>query len=574
MLASALEQHGHRSIAGSAYALAYTATRSDWGDPFGGDTHRTLIARATQLDPHTVRQVYADQILTTMRANRGPIDLSADVMHRLSEWGERSAVETAWREVFDVINGRTPQPRLPGRLPRLDRDVLDTDWSLDEVVVALLLARLSDPRVHYKMEALRGFIDAVRRRPDAAARPLAWWLALEHPRTSLVLVLASLIEAEPSPHDVSREIAPHLEALANSQSWLVHRRAHVILERLGMPVQARSVAVNDGAPPPPPSSDPGSRFVGRMGSWRALRNIKDAFRDIVESAERTAYGSLPDAHERGERGQLMWGMRRDAWPATAVILWETEKLFEALDDALARLMRRDTDQAPYDDADPELLEEAMVPDLQFHVGWAASRVARPDWEHPTKIVDDGLVDTLSVVNAENDPAYAGWTRLALIERECPTPAGSYHDARPVRDVTVWAAVVAWPLDRDVPGHAFPFLPCGEIPDMYGPIVAAQREGSWLDDPCRLEPPFSLVWERGLTRSELGEPLVWRDVNGEVAVAVRTWRVVRGDPEAEPAVLEGCDLIARPDMVRDLERLHGDLRELRVTNSDAVPTLSR
>jgi hypothetical protein len=118
------------------------------------------------------------------------------------------------------------------------------------------------------------------------------------------------------------------------------------------------------------------------------------------------------------------------------------------------------------------------------------------------------------------------------------------------------------------------IPCGEIPEKYGPIVAAQQEGSWLGTTWRVEPPYSLVWRLGLRRSVLGEPLVWRDENGEVAVAVRTWRVIRYAAESEPATFEGCDLLVRPDMLRCLEALHGELRELRRTDATVVPSFRR
>ena len=564
MVGDALLRRGHRRHAAMAYALAYTSTRSDWVDPFGGAKYRALINRATELDVDVVRAIYADQLVTTMTRQRWPLDLSADVLDRLGEWDDAPGVEAAWRETFTVISERTPGSRAPGRFPRLSEDVLQTDWSLDEVIVALLLARLSDPRVHYKLEALRGVAEAVGQRPEAVLRPMRWWLTVETPRTSLVLVLAVLVLTEAAPYNVSREISEDLQTLCESSSWLVRQRAHALLERIGLHVASRHVVESVQTPLPSPDLDPEWQWAARVGAWPALIRVKDAFAEPIEEAERRAYTMLPDARSRVERAKLMWGTHRDAFPPTRLILWETEKLFHALDDALPRLsMNGDDDRA----ADPALLEAALVPDLEINLGWAASRCPRPQWQRPSEIAD-GVVDNLTTVG-EDDRPYAGWTRLAIIERESLSPVGSHGNARPDRDVTISAAVVAWPRNRRIPDNAYPFLPCGEIPDRHGPIVGVEREGDWLSRSYRVHPPLSLLATYRLEQSALSKQISWRDECDQIAMVLRTWRVLRGNPDAEPTLFRGWDLLARPDMVRILEALHGNLRELRTSHTKMV-----
>ncbi len=570
MVAAMLDERGDASHAAVAYMLAYTSTRSEWLDPFGGSKHRALVLRATELDGEAVRGLYADQVFAAMRANEGYVDLSADVLQRLKDWGDVAGVMGAYYEIFAVIDGRTPQPRLRGRLPRLDDDTLRTDWSLDEVAVALILARTSDPRVYYKMAALQGFVDAVRRGLACIARPLAWWLERDVPRMSVLLVLEALVQAEQAPFELTRAVASNLEALARTtSSWLTRVRASTLLERVGSTPRPRTTASQSDVPPLPPY-DANIRNAASEGSWPALREVRPLFPEIVELAERTAYAKLPSLSERRDRAKAMWGLHLDTWPPTPAILYEREVLFEALDDALAELMRTANDDVNYDGADPGELERALLPDLWFHIGRAASRVARPNWQRASAVVNGEVRDELSVVDSNDDPRYAGWARLALVEHEAVMPEQSSILSRPERGVTAWAAAVAWPHDRAVPEGVWPFTQLGEIPELLGPLAAADVDGSWLGHPWRLEPPYTLVWDCGLERSTIGEALMWRDATGEVAIAVRTWRVIRHDARSEPTTFEGCDLIMRPDIVERLRLLHDDLREMHVTDDVRLP----
>jgi len=474
MLAAALHERGECAQAAIAYVLAYTSTRSDWLDPFGGAKHRALITRAMELDASAVPGVYADQVLAAMRSNSGYVDLSADVLQLLKMLGDDNALVASYHEIFAVIEGRTPQPRLGGRLPRLDDDTLYTDWSLDEVTVGLLLARTSDPRVHYKVAALHGFVHALRRCPEYVARPLAWWLGGDVPRMSTILILESVLQAEQAPSQVTCAIVPELMAIAGTTAfWLVRVRAAALLERAGMTPPPATASQREVASPPP--YDTKIRNAGSQGSWPALNAVRPLFVELVERAERIAYANLPSAEERRDRAESMWGLHLDMWPATPAILWEREALFEALDDSLAELMRTAENDGDPDSPDPKELERAMLPDLWFHVGRAASRVVRPNWERPSVMVKGEGRDELATVDPADDPRFPGWTRLAFVEEEAVMPERSNVFSNPDRGVAAWSAAIAWPSDEELPEGVWPFLQPGEMPGPYGPLVAADAD---------------------------------------------------------------------------------------------------
>jgi hypothetical protein len=563
-LADRLADRGHAQEAAMAYALAYTSTRGPWFEPFGGSKHRQMMTRAIELDPRVAREVYADQVLATISASAYPSGTSNDVLARLADLDDTATVEAAWEEMLAVIRGRAPRLRNHLWIPRISEQLLKSDWSGDEVVVALLLARVSDPRVHYKIAALGGFVNALRRRTSGVPRPLEWWLGLDVARTSRVLVLGALAEIESAPYAVTQKLVPVLRTLCASRSWSTRRLARTLLERLFIAPPAAVIA-------PPQAEDDerygkaDGRFLMSVGAWNALLDVTDLFPVAIDTVQRRAYAMLPDPSARRERAELMHGMRLDAYPPTPTILWEREKLFEALDDTLSTFMVDVQDDAT--GPDPAILEGSLAFDLAFHLGYAASRCRRPAWPSPSEMVVR-LAEDLTIVGSD-DPAFEGWTRLGYVELECSLPEGDDSFGGPDRTVSAYAGVVTEPGDYVIPEDVYPFCDASTVSLGGGPLVGIEMPDDWLCGWWRLRPPVVFVHERRLRDSAAGEPLRWYDDLGRVAIAIRTWRVVRGDPEAEPATFTGCDLVARPDVILELETMYGALRELGRKRTEAV-----
>jgi hypothetical protein len=187
------------------------------------------------------------------------------------------------------------------------------------------------------------------------------------------------------------------------------------------------------------------------------------------------------------------------------------------------------------------------------------------------------VGTLPTLGAD-DPAYAGWTRLAVVERQYVVdPDRSYSP--PVESVTVFAGAVAAPLGSDIPHGAFPFedgstdvwwwpdAPPPSIPPRLplGRIVRLTRASDWLGSAFVLLPPPEIHRYFGLEAARYAGPLVWTDSSSVPAIALRTWRVRNEEALwAEPVACEGADLVVRPDIFERLSGLYRvSLRELRV-----------
>jgi hypothetical protein len=182
------------------------------------------------------------------------------------------------------------------------------------------------------------------------------------------------------------------------------------------------------------------------------------------------------------------------------------------------------------------------------------------------------------VLGDDDPAYTGWVRLGIVERHYVRQADRSW-APPTEAVTVFAGAVAVLPGGEIPSGALPFSesdasdwwdqkpPASAISPRLplGPVIRLTRVTDWLGDALALIPPIWLRSYLPLHSAAYGAPLVWTDMSMVPALVLRTWRVRNGEALfAQPAEYEGCDLIARPDIVERLHALYYALiRELRV-----------
>jgi hypothetical protein len=552
LLAERLEANGLNRLAAIAYVLAYTSTRSKWFGPFAGREYGDFIRRAIGLDRGATQSIYFEQVSVTLSRDHYIHELTADVLGRLAEWSDVDVVERSWREVFAQLTNRTPGVKLRGRFERLSQDDLAADLSSDEVIICILLARTSDARVHYKLEALRGLVDAMRRRPELLIKPLRWWLTEDLPRTVLVLLLSALTIAEVEPYEITAGVSNELRKLAAS-SFIASNFATLLLKRSGFDCAEPSRDVSEIVPI---EVDGNWGHLEAAGGWAALRLIKKQLNRSLDDVERLAYSSLPDKHVLRDRLELMFGFHLDAQPPTPAILCETEELFRTIDDDLRR---RGADAA--ERADTSLLEGALNPDLWFYLGRASSRSPRPPWPRPM-VAARGVSSLLQLVE-DGDPKYCGWTRIGLIESEYPLPAAAHGHEQPLQEITRRSGVFAWPSELDIPSEMQPFTDNVMGLAEFGPLVFITREAHWLGYPWRLEAPLSLILEGPLRPSQIGEPIAWSSDDRAIQVAMRSWRVIRSDPTAEPASFIGCDLLASPRAISRLIELHGQLRELTI-----------
>ena len=581
-VAESLETAGHRRTAAIAYMLAYTVARGGMGWLHLGDSsHGYLISRAIALDRECSQTVLADEIGYALRASSYTAGTSRHLIERLVGWGDVALAELAWREAFKVIAQRLPLVPEGGWFECLKYDA-EPKWTVDEALVALTLGQLSEPRLRQKIGALSGLIRAIKRRPEVASDPIRWWLT--HPRTgttSTLVVLAALIHSEIAPWPITTELSDALSDVVARMSWGPRRFALQLLRRSGLPTPT--------VPPDVLTATSANttitterrtilRFADVGNSLDKLEPLWPELPDLVLRRLHLMLQNDPESKDRSsERYRLMWGRTQQWLPATPVLSWETEVFVEALHTELTGLTAHLWKVGRWTPDIEDSLVTAITPDTRVHLGLAASRTIRPPWPSPEEL--QGGVRPLKILPAEDDPAYADWMRLAIVERQyISNPQNRYKP--PDEVVRLYSGAVSVPIGEEIPHGAFPFAdgdphiwwcepPLTQVPAHlpFGRMIHLHCRSDWLGNAFVFIPPLLLRSYVTLEPPAYGAPLVWCDTNGAPAIVLRTWRVKNDESiDAEPVKCEGTDLIARPDIIERMRYLLGvDLQELAVVS---------
>ena len=568
-LAEAFETVGCRRMAALAYTLAYSAARGGSGWLHLGDSsHAYLISRAMIIDPEVTQTVLAQEIGYALRVSHYTAGTARHLIERLAGWGDVALAERAWQEAYAVLAHRLPLAPQRGWFAGLDVASLP-EWTDGQALVALALARLSEPRLRLKLAALGGVVHAIQCTPDVAAEPIRWWLGHSRPSsTSIILVLAALVACEVAPWSITRAASVVLNKIVRGMSWGARRFALELLRRAALPTPP--------VPPDLPTALPADTgFTGeRRDELRAYDVGDDIGKVATFGAElsdpvlRRLHGLLQDDPENRERSterkRLMWSRRERAFPPIPVLLWETELFVGALHTELNGLSVRLLEAGRWTPGIEGSVAAAITPDMRVHLGLAASRTVRPPWAFSDSI--QAGVGPVTVLRADDDPAYQQWVRLGIVEREYVSDAQHLQEA-----FLRLEGVVALPLGENTPDNALPFED-GDPQDWWseppaagspgylplGRLVRLHRRTDWLGDALVLIPPLLLRTYAGLQAPPYGAPFVWHDADGAPMVVLRTWRVMNIEAVGTEAVLscEGSDLIASPVVIERLQLFLG------------------
>ncbi len=596
-IAGALEAAGYDSVAAMAYALSYSKARG--GDGWlrmGDQAQGFLMDRAIELDAAAARRTVADEVAYSLRGPSYVGGTSRHIVERLAAWGEPTLAEEAWREAFSVVQHRLPLAPVHGWFATLridgEHDWPLVDWSVDEALILLLLARIGNPRLACKVSALAGVVRAIQRRPDGVIKPLRWWLARNASVTSVLLVLDVLRQAEVPAYRITLALSQELQGYVSSPLWGARRLAAQLLERAAV-LFVDATYVED--PSAPVGSSQGIRLAAEENDNASQRSVvgiteldevSTLWPDVGEKvALRLTQLSASEGHRARARSrhQISWGRDGKSFPPTPTLHWDTELLQVAVHEVLCGLRSHLWATGQWAVGLEDELADGILPDTRLHLAFAASRTVRPEWVAAESVVQG--TGQLPLAGGE-DPRYSGWTRLAFWEHQYLLDAQGYR-AEPVERVTVMCGAVAVPLGRSAPPGAFPFrearvddwwwpqrINTTDIENFpYGPVVGLMRESDWLGSPLVIVPPVSLFSLLTLTPPLFGEPMSWHDSEGAPAVVMRQWWI-RNPEEAssEPVMCEGADLIVRPDLHARLRERYGvALTELRHASRRPIPT---
>lgn len=567
-LAEGLQRHGYTRAACIAYALAYARSRGGGGWlVLGGQAYEPWLMHALTLSKNEAIETLAIEIAYLLHKSTYVIGITRHLTELCVAWGQVDVAFAVWNAAFEVINHRLPRGEIPVG-PFVPYTPQDTPlWSLDEGLLSVLLARVSHPELGRKLTALSGLAAIIGSIPKNVIAPLQQTLRLDTPLTSILVILQTLLKAETKPYDITIALRAELLELSRSESFGLRILAQVLLKRAGIkpvagnPSNLRSVIMQleNNKEKAILSLDWGNRIKTIANIWPQFPSyIAIRFNQLWEGSK---------VHEERARSRYKAAkdhVRRNL-PPVPLLFWENE-LFEcAFHDVLngvdAHLWRRGLWTPTANDE----IAERVLPHLKLHVAAWHSRVVRP----PLPLPSEQCTEILPVSVIEDEDEYNGWYRCGYYEEELILDNKVLGDV--IEKVTVVAGIVfpesfgskkPFPLGNGnaefwwEQGNDIPFL----HPDGFvGPLVGLD----WINDFLGVRPilmlPPTLTTRWGLQPGLWPGPLKLVDRQGQAAVVFRCWKVrpVGDDLAQEIPMLQGCELLVRPDLFNQL--LQGSMR---------------
>ncbi len=230
-IAEGLERMGLLYPAGVAYALAFPHSRGGggWVD-FGGESHAPLWESAVRLIGDEANTIIAEEVAFKIQATRGERGIAAGLIAGLAGLGRYDDAHGVWVAAYEVIRYRVPSSG--GMLHFVDCAGELPTWNLEEGLIALILARLGDPRLATRQSALTSLVRLLDARPADCVDPMTWFLERSKSLIASMLVLEA-IRMSVSTDEVVRNIRDTMRSLSASTSWGLAKLASDLLIATG-----------------------------------------------------------------------------------------------------------------------------------------------------------------------------------------------------------------------------------------------------------------------------------------------------------------------------------------------------
>jgi len=572
-LAAGLERHGYMRAASVTYALAYASSRGNGGWNFLGDReHLPWASRAFDLSEPDAARTLANEVAHLLN-DRGYILGITRHLVELCAAQERDpeiAFRT-WDAAYEVVRHRLPDNEN-------DDSVFDeiyvpeetAAWTLSEALTLLLLARVSHPELRRKTTALAGIAAAANQDPHSLVRPLREFLSVDTPISSSLLVLHALVEAEADPYPATLALRDELQALSGSDIFGLRLLAETLLERageeLGAPPRRRVIAMSSPLP------EEKQEWILSIDWGERVEHIAQIWEDFPQQVARR-FDHLWEGHklikERAKsRYKAAHSRVRRELPPTPMLFWEQE-LFEGV---FHEVLNGIDDQLSHDeewtDGSRSHVGSMVLPRVHLHVANWHSRGTRP----PLPLPSDQREGVEAVTPVADGDEYAGWYRCGYFERQLRMGETGMFSCDGL--ITVMAGV-------QFPGVPGIFDPT-EIPFAMGnadlwwapyDLIPEQPDG-FIGCAVGLDPVNDLIGRSPIlslqpgvvARMKLRAPASWQnpltltDTSGTPAVVFRSWgvRPVGDSVDEENLMLEGCDLLVRPDVFELIRKLGSHL----------------
>ncbi len=555
-----LERHRHHRAAAVAFTLAYSHSRGDRGYlVLGDDEQLPWFLKACELSEDAAWQVLADEIAYLLNDHTYSRGITRHLIELLAARPKTEGIAFAsWEAAHGVLDHRLPRNEADYEIfERFDPTMVPA-WSVDEALVFLLLARLCHPDLARRTSALAGLLHVVSNEPAIVGKPLTRFISSNSPVSSVLLVLQTLLLAEPSPYFITHAIHDQLRSLYRSGLFGFRVMSEELIERahLSLGEQRRTPSFTSTALPVRRreailSLDWGNRTntIARIWNdfpnivaglfnekWEGSKALRDKSRRRHEASRSRAYPNLPPK-------QFLH------WEVELFELWFQEVL-EGIDAELWRI--GEWNPNAFRGMLPNILPRAYL-----HVGRWFSRTKRPDLPMPSEI----STSVIPAAPISSNDVFGGWYRCGYYEREIVLR--SMVDVKD--DLSVMSGLHVHVSQDDLEDSETPFAMGnadlwleGVDPSQWGDskanltlprtITGVEFVRDWLGEfPILMLQPYLQV-RCGLRPSNsLCLELV--DSEGKVGAVFRHWeeRIIGESVGEEVPRLRGCELLVRPDL---------------------------
>jgi len=567
-LAAGLERYGYTRVSSVTYALAYASSRGNGGWNFLGDReHLPWASRAFDLSEPDAARTLANEVAHLLNDRGYILGITRHLVELcVAQEPDPEIAFRTWHAAYEVIRHRLPDNENDDSIfHEIYVPEETTTWTLSEALILMLLARVSHPELRRKTTALAGIAAAAKQDPHSLVRPLREFLSVDTPISSSLLVLHALVEAEAHPYPVTLALRDELRSLSGSDMFGLRLLAETLLERAGEELHAvnqrHTLAMSS------PLTEEKQEGILLIDWGERVEGVAELWEDFPQLVARR-FDYLWEGHklikERAKsRYKAAHSRVRTELPPTPMLFWEQE-LFESV---FHEVLNGIDDQLSHDDVwtagARSRVGSMVLPRVHLQVANWHSRVTRPPLPLPSDQREG--VEAVSPLGDGNE--YAGWYRCGYFESQLRVgEAGMFS----CDGFTTAIAGVQFP---GMPGIFDPTeipLAMGNGDSWWAPydLIPEQPDG-FIGCAVGLDPVNDLIGRTPIlslqpavaARLKLQGPTSWQnqlaltDASG-ASVVFRSWgvRPVGDSVDEENLMLEGCDLLVRPDVFELMRKL--------------------
>lgn len=544
-----------------AYALAYVYRKGNrgWGN-IGDEFSEHYLLKAFDANNELALNIFSKGVGNLISRNGYNHGITEAIICRLSSIGLHVEASQAWWAAYEVIKHRLPLTE-EHNYCWLNPIPLSKSrgWSIQEGIIAVLLAKLDSPYVATKHQVLLAIKHLIETGDSNLIKPLTWYLSESALVTSIEVLLALLLKYDTSTCFISEKIKTTLELLADSPLWIIKNSSRAILRKFSECKHQDYIIEL--------SSEPlEKRFVQELlamdksGKTFFISSIwKNFAQTYADTLSFRLTNSKFNKEQWKERLHLMHGETGDCYPSMKVLGWDEELAEMTTNEVLNNL---DFEQQILTDSyETSDIAISLLPDVEAYIVFQELQCIRGKYPLPLDIYDASKKSELNFV--VDDSQYDGWIRAAYIEQQWLFDTRGYSKVAKEK-IEVQSALAIEPLDYPAPEGTPPFyfsediswdnltIDGADFP--IGLCFGIGEYSSFLGEIQILIPHPNLISALNLS---LSSRFTLKDETGEDVVIFRNWqKIYENSYDIDVVELQGSEILMHPKLIDRISNISG------------------